>query len=164
MVKHLKVHMAATAILTLLALPALAQSAAENAAESVKDFLSPSRESQSMSGEQTGSAQRVDKIESLSNAKGTVEVEGRVSDVDARKNQFTIADDTGKIEVRTQGAAGIREGDRVQVIGTVQKHTFGHNLEAERVELVKPQTESREKTLYEQPAQQQPGSQQQQGQ
>ena len=80
--------------------------------------------------------------------------------MDAEDNQFTIADDTGDIDVKLQGNVNIREGDRVQVTGMVQEHTFGNNLQAERVELLNPRgDEAREKTLYDQQQQKQQQSQ-----
>lgn len=156
MVTHLKVRAAATALTVALALPAFAQTGSQST-PSIGGSSLPAvgTESQSMQGavpgREQGSAQRIENIEALSNAKGSVQVQGRVSDVDAGNNQFTIADDTGDIDVQLQGTATIREGDRVQVTGMIQEQTFGNNLQAERVELLNPRgDEAREKTLYDQ--------------
>ncbi len=161
MVTHLKVRAAATALTVALALPAFAQTGSQSTPSTGGSSLPfVGTESQSMQGGKQSSAERIQNIEALSNAKGTVQIEGRVSDVDAENNQFTIADDTGDIDVKLQGNVNIREGDRVQVTGMVQEHTFGNNLQAERVELLNPRgDEAREKTLYDQQQQKQQQSQ-----
>jgi uncharacterized protein YdeI (BOF family) len=160
MVTRFQIRAAATALTVALASPVLAQGSAQSpssSAPSGSSLQQPGMESQSqlIQGGQQGSAQRVESIEALSNAQGSVQIEGRVSDVDAKNNQFTIADDTGDIDVQLQGKANIREGDRVQVTGTVQQQTFGNNLQAERVELMNPRGEGAEKTLYDQQQQKQ---------
>jgi OB-fold nucleic acid binding domain len=100
------------------------------------------------SQQQSAAPQPVQTIEALSGTKGSVQIQGRISDVDAANNQFTIADDTGDIDVNLQGGANLREGDRVQVTGTMTEETFGNSLQAERVELLDPRGGAAERTLY----------------